>query len=67
MKNNKIRVKSLITHEMYEFICFSEDLTDYFIYRIQPLENSFDIGYISLYEPINMSWDEVREKINEKS
>lgn len=65
-KNKVIKVKNLYTREMYEFLCFSKEHPEYFIYRITPMENQFEMGLIIHYEPIGMTWMEVDDYENQK-
>jgi len=62
----KLMVKNLHTKKMFEFICFleSKEYKGYFIYRIIPLEASFDMGHCSFFEPIGITWEELKNEIN---
>lgn len=66
-KNKQIHVKNLYTHALYEFLCFSKEHPEYFIYKIQPMENQFEMGLIINYEPVGMTWEEVKEYENQIS
>lgn len=66
MKKTKvIKVKNLYTKILYEFLCFSTEHPDFFIYRTAPKVNTFDMGLIINYEPVGMTWEEVKKYENQ--
>lgn len=61
-----IKIKNKITNSIHEFICFSEEFPNHVIYRIQPMENRFDMINISICEPIGLTWEEVEEIVKKE-
>lgn len=58
----KIIVKNKRTKELKEFICFSTLFPEHFIYRIQPVDNAFDMGRITDYDVVgSLTWDEIQQ------
>lgn len=61
------KIKNKATKELFEFICFSSEYNGYFIYRLIPRETMCEMGHISNFVPVGMSWEELKDLENEKS
>lgn len=57
----RIKVKHRKTNELFEFICFSKEDKYCFVYRLHVGEELMEYGFIHAFQPVGMSWDELRE------
>ena len=56
----RIKVQNKQTDEIVWFACFDSNHRDLFIFQRHKLESQFEHGLVHDYQPIGISWDEMR-------
>lgn len=56
----RIKVQHKETKDIVWFACFDSNHPDLFIFQKYKLESQFEHGFIRDYEPVGLTWKEIR-------